>query len=123
LRIVIRERAAEEPRGIIRWLRPNFQNPQGAGAAVQAALPIATEAEPTTVEPAAPAKKQPWPKSLPEQVQAVRAALATNGGGMTPEQLARTFQRGQTKRVSELLETLVSLGQAREVTDGRYVRA
>jgi hypothetical protein len=43
--------------------------------------------------------------------------------GMTPEQLARTFVRGQVKRVSDLLETLVSLGQARALDDGRYVRA
>jgi hypothetical protein len=41
---------------------------------------------------------------------------------LTPEQLAKTFLRGQSKRVSELLETLVSLGQARELDDGRYVR-
>jgi hypothetical protein len=63
------------------------------------------------------------PRSLPEQVQADRATLASYGGGMTPEQLARTFHRGQVERVSDLLEILVSLGQAREVTDGRYVRA
>jgi hypothetical protein len=41
---------------------------------------------------------------------------------MTAEQLARTFVRGQSKRVAELLDTLVSLGQARALDDGRYVR-
>src|SRR5439155_14638203 len=30
------ERAAEEERGLIRWLRPEFQNPQGAAAVRQA---------------------------------------------------------------------------------------
>jgi hypothetical protein len=118
-----RERAEEEARGIIRWLRPEFQSPAGAKAATQATLPMATEAEPEPAEPTAPAQKQPWPKSLPEQVQAVRAALASNGGGMTPAQLAKTFHRAPVKRVSELLETLVSLGQAREIADGRYVQA
>jgi hypothetical protein len=33
-----RERAAEEARGVIRWLRPEFQNPEGAKAAIQTTL-------------------------------------------------------------------------------------
>ena len=56
------------------------------------------------------------------EVEDVRAALASQTAGMTPEQLARTFVRGQSKRVAELLETLVSLGQARALDEGRYVR-
>ena len=115
-----RERAAEEARGIIRWLRPEFQNPEGAKAATQTTL-IPIEPEPTLPD-ATPAKKEPWPKSLAEQAQAVRAALASQPAGMTAEQLARMFIRGQTKRVAELLETLVSLGQARGLDDGRFVR-
>jgi hypothetical protein len=119
-----RERAAEEARKIVRWLRPEFQNPEGAKAATQATLPIETEAEPAPIEPAAtPAKKQPWPKSLAEQAQAVRAALSAYPGGLTPEQLAKTFLRARVDRVSELLETLVSLGQARVTDDGRFVRS
>ena len=43
-------------------------------------------------------------------------------GSNASEQLARTFVRGHTKRVAELLDTLVSLGQARELADGRHVR-
>jgi hypothetical protein len=87
-------------------------------------LTIATEPEPElTLTPAGPAKKRPWPKPLAERVQSVRSALATSGAGMTPKQLARTFQRARVDRVAALLETLVSLGQAREAADGRYVRA
>jgi hypothetical protein len=115
-----RERAAEEARGVIRWLRPEFQNPEGAKAAIQTTL-IPIEPEPSLPDPT-PTKKQSWPKSLADQAQAVRAMLASQAAGMTSEQLARTFVRGQTKRVAELLETLVSLGQARELADGRYVR-
>ncbi len=59
------------------------------------------------------ADKRPWPKTLPEQAQAVRAVLAEHPAGLTPEQLARLFLRANTKLVSELLQTLVSLGQAR----------
>ncbi len=39
--------------------------------------------------------------------------LAEHSSGLTPEQLARLFLRANTKLVSELLQTLVSLGQAR----------
>jgi hypothetical protein len=120
-----RERAAEEARGLVRWLRPEFQNSKGSRAATQATLlPVEPEPEPAAAVTApGTARKQPWPKSLAEQAQAVRTALATAPAGMTPEQLARTFVRGQARRVSDLLETLVSLGQARALDDGRYVRA
>lgn len=117
-----RERVAEEARGIVRWLRPEFQNPEGTKDATQTSLPIEVEPE-APAKPVAPAKKQAWPKSLAEQAQAVRAVLSTSPGGLTPEQLARTFQRARVDRVSDLLETLVSLGQAREVSGGRYVQA
>ena len=103
------ERAAEEARGLVRWLRPEFQNAGGAQPAqgemdTGEELPVA----------AAPAKKQPWPKTIPEQVQAIRAALAAAPAPQTGEQLARSFTRAQTKKVDELLETLAALGQVRQ---------
>ena len=72
--------------------------------------------------PAAAAKqeKQPWPKAIPEQARAVRQALATARGVVTSQQLARAFKRANVERIEELLQTLVSLGQAREVGAGRY---
>ena len=108
---------------MVRWLRLEYQNPGGtdAPAAHQADLPIA-EPEPTAT-PAKAAKKPTWPRTLPEQAQAVRAALAANPAGTTAAALTKTFQRGQGSRVAELLETLVSLGQARAVGDGTYVRS
>jgi hypothetical protein len=42
---------------------------------------------------------------------------------MSAEQLSKTFQRRQARRDAEPHETLVSLGQARALDDGRYVRA
>jgi hypothetical protein len=120
-----RERAEEEARGLVRWLRPEFQNPQGATApaATQAALPIAADELEPAPTPGQPAPKRPWPKSLPEQAQVVRAALADHPAGLTPEALARLFQRARTDRVAELLATLVSLGQARAIEGGRFVRS
>lgn len=116
-----RERAEEEKRGIIRWLRPEYQNPGGTqpAAATQGALAIEPEAP--EVSPALPSAKHPWPKTLPEQAQAVRAALSEQPTGLTPDQLSRLFLRANTQRVTDMLNTLVSLGQARALEGGRYV--
>jgi hypothetical protein len=115
-----RERAEEEKCGLVRWLRPEYQNPEGARepAAAQSALPIDHE-EPAL--PATKADKRPWPKTLPEQARAVRAALAEHPAGLTPNHLARLFVRANTKLVSDLLQTLVSLGQARGLEGNVYV--
>ena len=108
-----RERAAEEARGHIRYLRPDYQNPQGTKAqdkGEQTALDIG---------PKDTTEKAPWPKSLPEQIAAVRAALADMGEA-TPEQVARQFKRGRAGTVQPLLESLTALGQARETDGGRF---
>ncbi len=108
------ERAAEERAGTVRWLRPDFQKPaEGVAAAFGEEFKAATPA-------AAAREKQPWPKSLPEQARAVRQALASGRGVVTPRQLAQAFRHARVERVEELLRTLVSLGQAREVGEGRY---
>jgi len=109
------ERAAEEARGRVRWLRPEFQNPGGAQA-TQGEIETNTESEAA----AAPQKKLAWPKALPEQVQALRGVLLAAPGPLTGEQLARAFTRAQTRKVEELLETLVALGQATRNPDGCY---
>jgi hypothetical protein len=120
------ERAAEEARGLVRWLRPEFQDPKGKSAApVQPNLAI-VEADPGPVEVApakAKVKKNPWPKTLAEQVQAVRSALAARPIAVTPESLAKSFLRARVDRVAEVLETLEALGHARVLDDGRYLRA
>ena len=112
-----RERAAEERNGLIRWLRPEFQNPQGT-----AQTALATTDAISTTPVSARQEKITWPKSLPEQARAVRAALAEQKGVVTPEQLNEAFKGGKNRleRISELLRTLASLGQAREVEAGRF---
>lgn len=112
------ERAAEERSGLVRWLRPEYQRPaEGTpatfGKDMEAAAALAPAAKKET--------KLVWPKSIPEQARAVRQALAASMGVVTPEQLAKKFARANAPRVRELLQTLVSLGQAREVEEGRFV--
>jgi hypothetical protein len=105
-----RERAEEEFRGTVRWLRPEFQ--AGIAAApVQRELPAPA---------AAAAARQSWPRELPDQFKAVRNALAAETAPAAAEQVASHFVRARRDRVAEVLETLVSLGQARQAGSGRY---
>ena len=108
-----KERAAEEARGHIRYLRPEYQNPGGTQAQTQ------IEAALTTPTAPAPKDARPWPKTLPEQIAATRSALETLGQG-TPETIARQFKRAKTAKVEELLKSLTALGQASIDTDGVY---
>ena len=110
------ERAEEESRGIVRWLRPEFQNASGSAAA-QGALALPAETKPVKAKPG---KRPPFPRPLAQQVQAVRTALRSRGKPATAAELARAFTRAKAHRVQALLETLASLGQARAVEDGRF---
>ncbi len=107
-----KERAEEEAQGRVRWLRPDFQNPDGKTAAK------GKNAE-MDLGPAALVEKAPWPKTLPDQIAAVREALE-DAGEATPEQIARKFVRARTTSVQPLLESLAALGQAVETGDGTY---
>jgi hypothetical protein len=110
------ERAEEERRGKIRWLRPEFQNPQGA-----AQTDLGINIEKPEVAASVKQEKLVWPKTLAEQARAVRNALVAQAGIVTAQQLARSFKSARAERVAELLQTLASLGQAREVEEGKFV--
>ncbi len=107
------ERSHEEAQGQVRWLRPEFQHPTGT----QADIGLVQKAD--QPKAAIGAKKPAWPKALPEQIGAIQMALQTTPS--SAEQLARRFSRAPTKRVAELLDTLVTLGQARQTNNGRYI--
>ncbi|MCR9146725.1 MAG: hypothetical protein NXH74_05940 [Rhodobacteraceae bacterium] len=68
---------------------------------------------------AEPTDKPAWPKSIPDQVAAVRDALGDLGEG-TPEQVARSFKRGRAPSVLPLLESMTALGLAARSGDGVY---
>jgi len=125
------ERAAEEQRGLVRWLRPDFQNPAADGK-TQKQLAIPEDEDETDEEEARPqkaakgkekAKKLPLPEKLPEQVLAIRQQLAAASRPVTAADLAARFSRAKADRIEDLLQSLVILGNAREVEPGRYVSA
>lgn len=113
-----KERAAEEARGLVRWLRPEFQNPQGETKTQKTIVTVEEpEAKPTK---AAKVAKRPWPTALAERFQLIRAALH-EGRPLSADEAAKRFTRAKKETVAELLDTLVALGQARQLEDGRYV--
>jgi hypothetical protein len=111
------ERAAEEAKGTVRWLRPEFQ---AKGAApekkpVQTTL-VGTEEEETAAV-AVPAARVAWPKELPEQVRLVAQALADARAPLTEDAIAARFQgRGPwKKRLPQIIDTLIAVGRVRSV--------
>ena len=114
------ERAAEEARGLVRWLRPEFQNPSATIAPEQAEMET-DEAE--TISAAVIGKPLPWPKDAVQQVRAVADVLAASPLALSADDIATRFtSKGPwKKRLPQLLEMLVTLGRAQE-NKGRYTR-
>jgi hypothetical protein len=110
------QRAREEAGGLVRWIRPAWQHPEVAS---QQSLDIG-EGTAIGVSVGAAGGRTPWPKTLAEQAKAVRQALNAQPGAMTAEQIADRFVRGKSERIEELLETLVSLGQARRIDEDKF---
>jgi hypothetical protein len=102
------ERAAEEKRGLVRWLRPEFQNPRGAKAATQEKL-AATD-EPEEVAATQPTAATPWPKKLPEQIAAIRDIVTKAATEWSVEQVASAFKGANKADVEEVLDSLAALG-------------
>ena len=100
-----KERRQEEVWDKVRWLRPDYQTGRTA-APTQAKMDVDTDQG--TAE--ALAEKAAWPKALPEQVQAVRAALARLGPQPTVEAIARRFKGAKRDRVAEILQAMALMG-------------
>lgn len=112
------ERAAEEARGLVRWLRPEFQNPSATIAPDQAEMETD---EPEAIAAAVTGKPTPWPKDAIQQVRAVADVLASSPLALSADDVAARFKsKGPwKKRLPQLLEMLVTLGRAQE-SNGRY---
>ena len=101
------QRAAEERKDIVQWLRPAYQNP---GSVVQDGLGLDVP-----VAVVAALQIPVFPSRLAEQSRVVRQLLRSVARPLTAQQVARSFKGVGEARAEELLETLVELGQAREV--------
>ncbi len=104
-----RERAEEERRGIVRWLRPDYQIPRfGKALAKEEQIEADMEA------PLAPTTLPAWPKDPLDQIRLVRGRLLSVGRPVSAEDITAGFKGGRNRReaVARVLETLVAIGQA-----------
>ncbi len=106
------ERAEEEKRGLVRWLRPEFQNPAGERAATQATL--AEAGLDTAAAPTAKATKAAWPKDLPGRLAAARDLLTTAGQATGADFPAR-FKHVKPAEAEQILASLAAVGLALEL--------
>jgi hypothetical protein len=105
------ERAAEEQRGLIRWLRPEYQCPTATAAPVEEQTEISLPSAEISgaVRPVSTALA--WPDKLPAQVAQIRALVPEIGPDATV--LSARFGRANRKReeqIEGILETLRGLG-------------
>ena len=108
-------RVEEESRGIVRWLRPEFQAPGQTVTTPPAALALASDAPSATVVADA---IMPWPAEAVEQIGALKR-LASAGTLSVDDAMAR-FNGAKREIVARHLETLAILGEVRVLADGMY---
>lgn len=106
-------RAAEEARGLVRWLRPEYQAPGWQA-------PVAQGLDLGDTPAATPSNIIPWPATLPEQVSAVQSILSAAPAPVAANDVARAFKGKRAGSVKPVLDALTSIGMARRLADGRY---
>jgi hypothetical protein len=113
------ERAAEEKRGLIRWLRPDYQRPRVGGVDAQAeAEADAQLAVPLVIE--AKTQKPLFPTNDLERTATVFAALMQASKPLDAPSLAKSFRQGAKVEatIARVLASLARLGHVYS-TDGK----
>ena len=108
-----RERATEESRGLIRYLRPEFQDP-GYRAPISERLDLGEAQVPL------PDNVIAWPKDLPEQIGAVQSILSSANQPLAAQDIARAFKGKRAATMRPVLDALAGVGLARRTGEGKY---
>jgi len=108
-----KERATEEAKGQVRWLRPEYQAPGYVAPEQQAALALPEAAKPS-------AEILAWPSALPDQVTLVAGVVARAGRPIAANDVARAFKGKRAASVTPVLDALAGMGRLRKLDDGRY---
>lgn len=111
-----RERADEEKRGVVRWLRPDFQIPRFGKSAGKA-----EQIEADLTAPKAATTKPGFPAGDVEQTAAVFAALAAATAPLSAADIAAGFRqpRRAEPRIAAALGALHRLGHVSRSHDGQ----
>ncbi len=104
-----KERATEEARGVVRWLRPEYQAPQEVQ---QPATPVLVlEIDQGQVAAGPVTEPQPWPKDLKDQLAALRSLLLSSERLWTFDSISSSFKsRGRFREgIQAQLDLLADL--------------
>lgn len=108
------KRFAEERRGVVKWLRPEYQNPDNkALAEVKAQI----EAE---FAASADAGKPPFPKETRDRARALLSIVPREPEAV--EGIARQFKNANKETVRSILDVLAAGGRIEATEDGRYFK-
>ena len=108
------KRVAEERRGVVKWLRPEYQNPDNkALSEVKAQI----EAE---FAAAADAGKPPFPKETRDRARALLSIVPREPEAV--EGIARQFKNANKETVRSILDVLAAGGRIEATDDGRYFK-
>ena len=108
-----RTRAIEEARGLIHWLRPEYQIPK---LRAKAPKPSTAEQAEAVLEPVPEREKPAWPSDGLEQIRAVRRLLSAAPAPVSPADLAARFKGGRrrSERIQLVLEDMMEMGVVAE---------
>jgi hypothetical protein len=111
-----KERAAEEARGLVRWLRPEYQIPKFGTPREKAEQIEADLGGEIVVE-----KKPSFPADDIDQTAAVMRMLADSSGANSPAAIAARFRQGKRveKKVAAVLTSLARMGVIATAQSGR----
>lgn len=115
------ERVAEERRGFIRWLRPDYQRARAGVAAEEITPEEQLEAELLTAE--AKSQKPSFPSGDVERTAAVFGALIGASGPLDAQAIAKKFRQGGKVEpaIARVLASLARLGHAYTNDGERFV--
>jgi hypothetical protein len=114
-----KERVAEEKRGRVAWLRPDYQIPRFGKEVDKQAAAEADMQVTAQLDTAAKTQKPVFPTSAVEQTAAVFAALASASAPLDVATLTAQFRKTKTteRKIADVLAALARLGHV--TTDGK----
>ncbi len=114
-------RAAEEGRGIVHWLRPDYQIPK-LGHKVKTSDDV-EQLEAQLIVPAPADGKPAWPRDEMDRIRVVREMLSRTRAPVAAKTLSVAFRGknsvGRMKGVKKALQTLIAAGVAQQEIVGQ----